>query len=110
MITLNEIKTAAKIIAKYHNPASIILFGSYATGTAGPESDIDLIVVEHTKGMSNTYREMLNRRLKYADAILPLIPKAAVDLLVYTQDEWKSLETQDNTFIREIHEQGISLL
>lgn len=110
MITIEEIKSAAKTIAKRHDSASIILFGSYATGTAGPESDIDLIVIEHTPGMSKTYREMLDRRLKYADSILPLIPQAAVDLLVYTQEEWNTLDRQGNSFIRQVQEQGVSLI
>lgn len=33
-----------RIVAKF-DPVQIILFGSYARGTAGPDSDVDLLVV-----------------------------------------------------------------
>lgn len=33
-----------RIVAKF-DPLQIILFGSYARGTAGPDSDVDLLVV-----------------------------------------------------------------
>jgi|HubBroStandDraft_1064217.scaffolds.fasta_scaffold314612_1 predicted nucleotidyltransferase len=33
-----------RIVEKF-NPIQIILFGSYAQGTAGPDSDVDLLVV-----------------------------------------------------------------
>ncbi len=31
------------------NPEKIILFGSYARGQTGPESDIDLLIIKRTK-------------------------------------------------------------
>lgn len=37
-------------IATTFRPARIILFGSHATGTAGPDSDVDLLVVTETGG------------------------------------------------------------
>ncbi len=33
-----------RIVDKFH-PYKIILFGSYAKGTAGPDSDVDLLVI-----------------------------------------------------------------
>jgi predicted nucleotidyltransferase len=33
-------------IVRTASPARIILFGSHATGTAGPASDVDMLVVE----------------------------------------------------------------
>jgi predicted nucleotidyltransferase len=33
-----------RIVAKFH-PERVILFGSYARGEAGPDSDVDLLVV-----------------------------------------------------------------
>ncbi len=37
-------------IATNFQPARIILFGSHASGTAGPDSDVDLLVVTETGG------------------------------------------------------------
>ncbi len=33
-----------RIVAAFH-PEKVVLFGSYARGTAGPDSDVDLLVV-----------------------------------------------------------------
>ena len=38
-----------RIVEKFH-PEKIILFGSYARGQAGPDSDVDLLVVMPVSG------------------------------------------------------------
>jgi len=43
--TLNEI--IERIKNRFH-PEKVILWGSYATGTAGEESDVDLLIVAET--------------------------------------------------------------
>ena len=40
-----QIRRMADRIAKKFHPDRIILFGSYARGDAGPDSDVDLLVV-----------------------------------------------------------------
>ena len=45
MIGMEEIQTFARRIAEEFHPERIILFGSYAYGTPGPDSDMDLLVV-----------------------------------------------------------------
>jgi len=45
MISRKIINEAVKRIADRFNPERIILFGSYARGTADEKSDIDLLVV-----------------------------------------------------------------
>ena len=42
-------KMVRRIVRKFH-PEKIILFGSYARGTAGPDSDVDLLVVMPVAG------------------------------------------------------------
>ena len=42
-------KMVRKIVEKF-DPVQVILFGSYARGTAGPDSDVDLLVVMPVKG------------------------------------------------------------
>ena len=44
------IRLMAKRIAKRFHPEKIILFGSYAMGTARPDSDADLLVVMNCRG------------------------------------------------------------
>lgn len=44
MLTLEQIKNAAEIVAKEYPITKIELFGSYARGTNTPDSDVDLLV------------------------------------------------------------------
>jgi len=45
-----DIRRIARRIARRFTPDQIILFGSHARGNAGPDSDIDLLVVMPVKG------------------------------------------------------------
>ena len=40
-----KLKEITEKIVKEYQPEKIILFGSHATGTAGPDSDVDLLVI-----------------------------------------------------------------
>ena len=50
MTESESIKKAVKLLRKAANPKKIILFGSYATGEADDDSDVDLLVVEDQVG------------------------------------------------------------
>ena len=39
-----QIRAYCRVLAREFQPRKIILFGSYATGSAGPDSDVDLVV------------------------------------------------------------------
>jgi predicted nucleotidyltransferase len=54
MATAALIQTMTDRIVQNFNPLRVILFGSHARGDAGPESDIDLLVV---------FPQVSNRRL-----------------------------------------------
>jgi predicted nucleotidyltransferase len=45
MVSLAEIEDLAARIAHEFQPERIILFGSHARGAAGPDSDVDLLVI-----------------------------------------------------------------
>lgn len=45
-----QIEHIVKRIVKKFHPEQIILFGSHARGDAGPDSDVDLLVVMTVKG------------------------------------------------------------
>jgi uncharacterized protein len=78
-------------------PERIILFGSYAYGTPGEDSDIDiLIIVDHGDSGPKKAAEILNR-------INPRIP---VDLIVRTGDEIKDRLQADDFFLAEIMNHG----
>ena len=70
---------ARQIIVEY-NPEKIILFGSFAWGKPGPDSDIDLLIIKDTD-QKFFERSMAVRRI--IDGVLP------VDILVRTPEEIK---------------------
>lgn len=89
------------------NIAQIILFGSYATGNPHPGSDIDLVILLKDKGIASSYRERLNRTVKYYTMLLPVRLKIDLDLKVYTLDEWRYLLSTMSPFALKIRKTGI---
>ena len=97
MVKEKEIKKIAEKIAKEYKPEKIILFGSYAWGKPGPNSDVDLFVVKKT---DNT-REMAR---KIGRLLFPrLFP---IDLIVYTPEQAKKRLDAGDFFIKDIFAKG----
>ena len=48
--TQNQIGRMVKRIVKQFDPEQVILFGSQARGDAGPDSDVDLLIVMDFEG------------------------------------------------------------
>jgi len=70
-------------IVRVASPEQIILFGSYARGDAGPESDLDLLVVE-----SGAFDQTRSRRAELARLWKALAHfMIAKDILVYSKEE-----------------------
>ncbi|KKU73946.1 MAG: hypothetical protein UX98_C0003G0021 [Parcubacteria group bacterium GW2011_GWA2_47_26] len=93
---INEI--TKKIVEKF-DPEKIILFGSYAWGKPGPDSDVDLLIVKDTK-IPPIKRMTTLRDLLWGSDM-------AMDLLVYTPTEVQNMIRQDrNLFIEDIVKNG----
>jgi predicted nucleotidyltransferase len=58
-----------RIVRKFH-PEQVILFGSHARGEAGPDSDIDLLVVMDFEGSARD--KALEILLALHDVLIPL--------------------------------------
>jgi len=87
---------AGKISERF-KPQKIVLFGSYAYGVPGPESDIDLLIV-----MDTDLRE-IQQSQKIRQYLNPLF---GIDLIVYTPEHLaKRLEWGDS-FVEEIITKG----
>jgi len=54
-ISMETIESIARQIAERFQPERVILFGSYAYGQPGSESDVDLLVVTNTRLRSRGY-------------------------------------------------------
>lgn len=77
------------VIVREVDPEAIILFGSRARGDAGPDSDVDLLVVESEPFSPQRSRNKEYFRLSMALRHMPM----AKDILLYSHDEfeyWKS--------------------
>ena len=79
-----------RIVEQFH-PEKVILFGSYARGTAGPDSDVDLLVVTPVSGS----KRRLTIEIDIAIAGLGL-PK---DVIVVTPEEVEDYRDQVGTII-----------
>jgi predicted nucleotidyltransferase len=75
-----QIDTMVKRIVKKFHPEKIILFGSQARGDAGPDSDVDLLVVMPVQGSISEKR--LEIRLALPDLPVP------VDVIVTTPEDF----------------------
>jgi predicted nucleotidyltransferase len=75
------IRLMAKRIVKQFHPEKIILFGSHARGQAGPDSDVDLLVVMPVSG---------SKREKAIEVAITLhdIP-VAKDIIISTPDDFQ---------------------
>jgi len=76
-----QIEEMVKRIVDQFSPEKVILFGSYARGTAGPDSDVDLLIVMPVTG---------SKREKAVEIGVALhdirLPK---DLIVVTPEEFE---------------------
>lgn len=91
MIDKSTISNLVYRIATNVNPDKIYLFGSYSTGMANEDSDIDLLVVKET----------LEPRYKRSIEIQRLLigSKLPVDILVYTNEEFENEKLNKYSFI-----------
>ncbi len=97
MIDEKSIQDLRDRITAEYQPERIILFGSYAYGNPGADSDLDILVIlEHGESGPKKAAEILSR-------INPRIP---VDLVVRTEDEIRSRLRVEDFFLAEIMNHG----
>jgi uncharacterized protein len=78
-------------------PERIILFGSYAYGNPGADSDVDILVIV---GNGDSGPK------KAAEILSRINPRIPVDLVVRTVEEMKSRLQSDDFFLAEIMNHG----
>ena len=100
--TSDLISQMTKRIVETVSPERIILFGSYANGTPGPDSDIDLMVIESMPFGPNRSRrkEMARLWMALKDFAFPK------DILVYSRDEWERWQGAQNHIISRASREG----
>lgn len=98
MIEEAIIKTITQKIVREFKPEKIILFGSYAWGQPGPDSDLDLFIIKESSD------KRIERARKARSAIWGVgVP---VDILVYTPEEIQRRVKKGDLFVKDIITKG----
>lgn len=95
----NEEEQLARVIEalKEYDPERIILFGSRARGEEDSYSDLDLVLIKETQ----------ERFLDRLEKVFELVqPDFALDVLVYTPEEWARMKEEGNSFVEMVLEEG----
>lgn len=100
MISEKTIQEAAgRLVEKFH-PDRIILFGSYARGTADEHSDVDFLVI--TRAAERVNRRRLMSEMDQALRGLAL----ARDIVILTPDEFEEDKEIPGTIARYVSKEG----
>jgi predicted nucleotidyltransferase len=75
-------------------PEKVVLFGSYASGTATPESDIDLLVILESDLRRDHRQEAISQALRPR--------RVPIDILAYTPAEVQRCMQMPTSFVRHI--------
>ena len=98
MIAEAAIREAVQLLKKAANPVKIILFGSYATGKADENSDLDFLVVE---------KELKARRMEMVRLRRILSPlRIPIDIIVVSERVFNDWADTPGTVIYEAALEG----
>ena len=91
------------------NPYKIILFGSYAYGTPGKDSDVDLLVVTDDDFVPRNFAEKNEIYLRVANMITEIEKQVPIDLIVHTKAMHQKFIRLGSMFARKITSSGAVL-
>lgn len=97
-----EVALIARRLGEALHADAIWLYGSYARGDAGPDSDLDFLVVVPESGQSRYDRALEARRLV---GDIP-VPK---DILVLTRREWEAGQQVVSSLASTVRREGVLL-
>lgn len=98
--TRKVIQTMVQKLITEYAPQKMILFGSHAYGSPGPDSDIDLLIVKETS------ERFIDRWVTVQRILTGLHPSIPVETLVLTPQEINARLAVGDQFIEEIMEKG----
>jgi uncharacterized protein len=85
----------------------VILFGSFAQGNPGPDSDVDLLVVTDDRFIPETFKEKMNLKVKISRLFEQIRNEVPVDLIVHTVPMHKKFIEMNSSFKQEILSKGV---
>lgn len=99
MISQKRVDEAVDRLVEVAKPQKIFLFGSYARGEAGEESDLDFLVVQ--KKVKNRRKAMVQLQ----DTLRPM--RIPVDILVTSEATFNEWQNVIGTVFNDIKREGI---
>jgi len=96
--------TCRDAIRAHYPAAGIVLYGSQTRGQAGPESDIDLLVLLNDEVNSSTKRFI--RDMLYE---ISLVEDSVISTIVRSYDTWNSPISQATPLYKLIQQEGIKV-
>jgi len=98
MTSMADVQRLVDKIARLFRPEKIVLFGSYARDEAGPDSDVDLLVVMAHEG---------HPARKAAEITAQVHPGSfALDLIVRSPETLQKRAQMNDWFLREALREG----
>jgi len=97
MVRFSDIQELSEKIQREFKPDKIILFGSYAWGTPGEDSDVDLLVILPYQGKAWQTAASIKERIQ---------PGFPLDLLVRSAEQVKARLAINDTFLTDITQRG----
>jgi predicted nucleotidyltransferase len=97
VISEQAIRKLSDDIARRFNPERIVLFGSYAYGRPGPDSDVDLLVIMAYQGRNSA---------KTAEILGAVHAGFPLDVILRSPEEVERRLAQEDFFLREVTEKG----
>ena len=97
MVSMSQIEEFGRRIGREFRAERVVLFGSHARGTAGDDSDVDLLVILSFVGKSVYQAVKIRMRLR---------PAFPVDLLVRTPQTVRQRLDMGDGFMRQILDEG----
>ncbi|MSQ70987.1 MAG: nucleotidyltransferase domain-containing protein [Betaproteobacteria bacterium] len=82
----------------------LLIYGSNARGDAGPESDLDVLLIVNDKAASQ------KRKLRRVGYMLAAASSAVPSILAYTEDEWASRARSGSPFLRAVEHDAVRVL
>jgi predicted nucleotidyltransferase len=101
MKTLPFLRATIERLATAFAPERIVLFGSYAKGTARPESDVDLLVIADMEGDSMAY-------MRYAHQLVAA-SFPPIDIVLCTPEDVAEARAAQSPFLLSVLGSGITV-
>lgn len=91
MVETSKINEIVEKIATKFKPQKIFLFGSYASGNPGENSDVDILIVKESR--LPRYKRGFDIRKSLIGSMVPM------DIIVYTPNEFENEKNLKYSFI-----------